>query len=173
MSKILEQKIEFEGRRITVRRDRIIEPSGKEAIRDVVLHPGAVSIIAWSKPDEIVLIRQYRHATGQELLELPAGTLEEGEDPIDTARRELEEETGYRAGRIEHRATYYTTPGFTNELMYLYEASDLEPREQRLEDDEAIEVVPTPWEDALRMVHDGRIRDAKTLVGLLMTSAAR
>lgn len=172
MSRILGQTIEFEGRRITVRRDHIIEPSGKEAIREIVLHRGAVSIIAWSKPDEILLIRQFRHATGEELLELPAGTLETGEDSIDTARRELEEETGYRAGLIEHLATYYTTPGFSNELMFLYEASDLELREQHLEDDEAIEVVPTPWEEALCMVHDGRIRDAKTLVGLLMVRAA-
>ena len=168
MTKILSQKVEFVGRRITVRRDRVIEPSGKEGVRDVVLHPGAVSIVAMPSPEEIVLIRQYRHATGEALIELPAGTLEVGEDPVDTARRELEEETGYVASKMTHRATYYTTPGFTNELMYLYEASGLELRQQRLEDDEAIDVVLTRLEDARTWIQEGKIRDAKTLVGLMM-----
>jgi ADP-ribose pyrophosphatase len=169
MIKILNQEVQFVGRRITVRRDKVIEPSGKEGVRDVVLHPGAVSIIAMPSPEEIVLIRQYRHATGEELIELPAGTLEVGEDPIDTARRELEEETGYVASEMTHRATYYTAPGFTNELMYLYEASGLTLRQQRLEDDEAIDVVLTRREDALKWMREGKIRDAKTLVGLMMT----
>ena len=165
--KILEQKIEFEGRRIAVRRDRIVDPAGRETTREVVVHPGAVSIVAMASPDEVILIRQYRHPAGEELIEIPAGTLEEGEDPIDTARRELEEETGYRSARIELRATYYTTPGFSDELMYLYEASDLTLARQNLDEDETIEVVLTHREEALRMIREGRIRDAKTLIGLL------
>lgn len=165
--KILEQKIEFEGKRIAVRRDRIVDPAGRETTREVVVHPGAVSIVAMASPDEVILIRQYRHPTGEELIEIPAGTLEEGEDPIDTARRELEEETGYRPARIELRATYYTTPGFSDELMYLYEASDLTLVQQNLDEDETIEVVLTHREEALRMIQEGRIRDAKTLIGLL------
>lgn len=160
--------MKYEGRRITVKQDHIMDPSGKTHIRDVVIHPGAVSIIAWSKPGEIVLIRQYRYATGEELLELPAGTMEKGEDPITTAQRELEEETGYRAGRMKHQATYYTTPGFTNELMHLYEASDLKIGKQRLEEDEVIEIVLTPLDEAIQMAYNGKIKDAKTLVGLFL-----
>lgn len=168
MWKVLEQKTEFEGRRISVRRDRIVDPAGREMTRDVVVHPGAVSIVARPSPDQVVLIQQYRHATGEELIEIPAGTLEEGEEPIETARRELEEETGYSAARLELRAVYYTTPGFSNELMYLYEASRLTLNAQRLEEDEAIEVALTDREAALGMIQDGKIQDAKTLIGLMM-----
>ncbi len=116
----------------------------------------------------MILVRQYRHATGKELLELPAGTREEGEDPIDTAKRELEEETGYRAARIRRLADFYTAPGFTDELMHLYEATGLTPGEQRLDEDEFIEVVHVHRDDALEMIRDGRIEDAKTIIGLLM-----
>ncbi len=171
--KVIEQKFEFEGRRIAVRRDRIVDDSGREATREVVVHPGAVSIVAMLPSDRVVLINQYRYATGEELVEIPAGTMEVGEDPIDTARRELEEETGYRAKRLELRATYYTTPGFSNELMYLYQASELTLEEQRLDNDEAIEVSVIHCEQALRMVQEGRIRDAKTIVGLLTVLAWR
>jgi ADP-ribose pyrophosphatase len=165
--KILEQKIEFQGKRIAVRRDRIVDASGRETTRELVVHPGAVSIVAMLPSDEVVLIHQYRHATGEELVEIPAGTLEENEDPIDAAHRELAEETGYSAKQLELRATYYTTPGFSNELMYLYEASGLTLAEQNLDEDETIEVALTPSDQALQMIQDGRIRDAKTIVGLL------
>ena len=169
--KILDQKTVFEGRRIKVRQDRVIEPSGKEITRDIVIHPGAVAIVARPTPDQVVLIRQFRYATGEELLEIPAGTLEPDEDPLDTARRELEEETGYVASEMKLRASFYTTPGFTDEIMHLYEASGLIRTQQRLEDDETIEIALTAREDALRMAREGRIRDAKTLVGLLMVLA--
>ena len=166
--KVIEQKIEFQGRRIAVRRDRIVDASGRETTYEVVVHPGAVSIVAMLSLDEIVLINQYRHATGEVIIEIPAGTLEKDENPIDAARRELEEETGYSARRLELRATYYTTPGFSNELMYLYEASELTLAKQSLDDDESIEVSVTHRDHALRMIQEGRIRDAKTIVGLLM-----
>jgi ADP-ribose pyrophosphatase len=168
MWKILGQEIKFEGWRIRVRQDRVIAPSGKETTWDVVMHPGAVAIVARPTPDEVVLIRQQRYATREELIELPAGTLEKGENPLETARRELKEETGYAASCMELRATFYTTPGFSDELMYLYEASGLEPGPQRLEDDEDIQVDVVSVDEALRMTRDGRIRDAKTLVGLLI-----
>jgi ADP-ribose pyrophosphatase len=165
--KILEQTWKFQGRRIAVRQDRTVDDSGLETTRDVVVHPGAVCIIALPSPDEVVLTRQYRYATGKELLELPAGTIEESESPIDTAHRELEEETGYRATRLELINTFYTTPGFCDELMYLYEGDGLSLAEQHLDANESIQVVVTRRSEAFQMIRDGRIQDAKTLVGLL------
>lgn len=168
MSKPLEQKIEFKGKRIIVRKDKVLEQSGKETIREVVLHPGAVSIVARPSAGKVILIRQHRYAAGETLIELPAGTIDPGEDPTETARRELLEETGYQAASIHHRATYFTTPGFTNELMYLFEATDLKVGEQSLEDDEAIEVIITSSKEALLMIEEGAIHDAKTMLGLLI-----
>jgi ADP-ribose pyrophosphatase len=168
MWKVLDSTLQFEGWRIRVRTDRLLNPDGQEVTRDVVEHPGAVTIVARPAPDEVLLIRQYRHATGEELIELPAGTREPGEEPIATARRELEEETGWVAGRIEPLAEFYTAPGFTDERMFLFDASELTEKEQQLEADEFITVVRVHRDDALAMIRDGRIADAKTIVGLLM-----
>jgi ADP-ribose pyrophosphatase len=165
---ILEKKSVFLGRLLDVRCDRLRDPEGRETTREFVVHPGGVSILARPTPEEILLVEQYRYPAGETLLELPAGTLEADEAPLETAHRELEEETGYRAARMELLASYYTTPGFTSELMHLYEASDLTFTEQRLEDDESIEVVRVTNKRAMKMLRNGEIRDAKTLVGLLM-----
>ncbi len=132
-----------------------------------VVHPGAVCIVARPSADEVILIRQYRHATGGELLEIPAGTLHEGEDPRECAIRELEEETGYRASQIIERARFWTTPGFTDEFMYLYEASGLVKTQINPDEDEVIEVDIVPRREALLMIDDGRIQDAKSILGLL------
>ena len=165
--KILSQKAIFKGRVIEVREDRITDPRGLEYSRELVLHPGAVCIVARPAPDEVILIRQFRYAAGRDLLEIPAGTLHEKEDPLDCAIRELEEETGYRAGKMIERARFWTTPGFTSEFMYLYEASELVKTQTNLDDDEVIEVDIVPRLEALRMVDDGTIQDAKTILGLL------
>ena len=167
MSKILEQRWAYKGRVIQVREDRVIEPGGRECSREIVVHPGAVCIVARPSTDEVILIRQYRHATGRELLEIPAGTLHEGEDPRECAIRELEEETGYRAGTMVERARFFTTPGFTTEFMYLFEASGLVKTQMNPDDDEIIEVDIVSCSDALRMIDDGRIQDAKSMLGLL------
>jgi len=166
---ILEKQTVFQGRLLNVRCDRL-ESDGRETTREFVVHPGGVSIVAHPTPEEILLVSQYRYPTGETLVELPAGTLEPGEEPIETARRELEEETGYRAARMNLIGSYYTTPGFTSELMYLYEAFDLTFGEQQLEEDEMIEVIRISSEEAMRMLGNGEIRDAKTLVGLMMVS---
>ena len=166
--KILEQKVIFNGKKLTVRVDRAIEPSGKEVVREFVVHPGAVAIVARPSRDDVLLIRQFRYAAGKELIEIPAGTLEPDEDPRNTAIRELEEETGYVAGQMIERARFYTTPGFTSELMVLYEALDLVKTRTNLDEDESIEVDVVGRHDALRMIDDGRIQDAKTILGLLM-----
>lgn len=165
---IVEKKNVFDGRLLHVRCDRIRSDEGRESTREFVVHPGGVSILARPTPDEILLVEQYRYPTGETLLELPAGTLEPDEEPLATAHRELEEETGYRAEEMTLRASYYSTPGFTNELMYLYEAKNLTFVGQRLEEDEAIEVVRVGNDEAMEWLRNGRIRDAKTLVGLLM-----
>ncbi len=165
-AKILSSRLAYNGGHIQVREDRVIEPSGHEGVREIVVHPGAVCIVARPTTEEVILIRQYRHATGRELLEIPAGTLHEGEDPRECAIRELEEETGYHAARMIERSKFWTTPGFTTEFMYLYEASDLTKTQANPDDDEAIEVEIVRNSEALQMIQDGRLQDAKSILGL-------
>jgi ADP-ribose diphosphatase len=165
--KVLSQKVAYKGKKIEVREDRIVRENGKEHTVELVVHPGAVCIVARLTPNDVLLIRQYRHATGKELLELPAGTLNPGEDLRACAFRELEEETGYRAGKLIERARFFTTPGFTTELMYLYEATELVKTQTNFDDDEAIELDVVPNLEALRMIDDGHIQDAKSILGLL------
>lgn len=166
-AKILSQRAVYKGKHIQVREDRVIEPAGHECSREIVVHPGAVCIVARPVPDRVILIRQYRHATGKELLEIPAGTLHHGEDPVECAVRELEEETGYRASSMTERARFWTTPGFTTEYMYLYEATNLVQTQINPDEDEVIEVDIVSRSEALQMVDDGRIQDAKSILGLL------
>jgi ADP-ribose pyrophosphatase len=166
-ARVLSSRIAYKGNHIQVREDRVIEPAGYEASREIVVHPGAVCIVAYPTPDEVILIRQYRHATGHELIEIPAGTLHPGEDPLQCALRELEEEAGYKADKMIERCKFWTTPGFTTELMYLYEATGLEKTKIHPDEDEVIEVDIVRRSEALQMIDDGRIQDAKTILGLL------
>jgi ADP-ribose pyrophosphatase len=166
-AKILSSRIVYKGGHIQVREDRVIEPAGHEASREIVVHPGAVCIVARPTPETVILIRQYRHATGRELVEIPAGTLHEGEDPKECAIRELEEEAGYRAASIVERGRFWTTPGFTTEFMYLYEATNLTKTQINPDEDEVIEVDIVPRSKALQMIDDGQIQDAKSILGLL------
>lgn len=166
-AKILSSHIAYKGGHVQVREDRIIEPAGHECLREIVVHPGAVCIVARPSPEQVILIRQYRHATGGELLEIPAGTLHNGEDPRECAIRELEEEAGYLASTMVERARFWTTPGFTTEFMYLYEASELKKTQINPDDDEVIEVDIVGCSEALQMIQDGRIQDAKSILGLL------
>jgi ADP-ribose pyrophosphatase len=165
--KILSQKIAYKGKKIEVREDRIVHENGKEHTVELVLHPGAVCIVARPSANDVLLIRQYRHATGKGLLEIPAGTLNAGEDPRDCAFRELEEETGYRAGKMIERARFFTTPGFTTEFMYLYEAAELVKTQTNFDEDEVIELDVISNLEVLRMIDEGRIEDAKSILGLL------
>jgi ADP-ribose pyrophosphatase len=165
--KILSSNLAYKGAHIQVRVDRLIEPAGHETSREIVLHPGAVCVVARPTEEQVILIRQYRHAAGKELIELPAGTLHDGEDPRECAIRELEEEAGYRAGTMTERARFWTTPGFTTEFMYLYEATGLTQTQTNPDDDEVIEVDIVSRAEALKMVENGRIQDAKSILGLL------
>ncbi len=156
----------FSGRVITVHQDEVTLPDGSRRLRDVVRHPGAVAVVPLLADGRIVLLRQYRHATGKTLVEIPAGTLEPGEAPIDCARRELAEETGYRASVIEPLTSFFTAPGFCDEYLYLFVARELEEGETALEPGEELE----PWlatpEEVRAMIRNGGIEDAKTLVGM-------
>lgn len=142
-------------------------PDGILHPREAILHPGAVTIVPILANERVVLIRNFRPAVGRTLIELPAGTLEAGEDPLQTAVRELEEETGYRSGRIEPLCQFFMSPGILRERMHLFVATELAPGPTRLDEGEQIETMAVDWAEALAMISDGRIEDAKTLVGLL------
>ncbi|MFT3788748.1 MAG: NUDIX hydrolase [Tepidisphaeraceae bacterium] len=141
---------------------------GKRVKREVIVHGGSVVILPLLSETEILLIRNYRYAVRKYLLELPAGTLEKGEDPTNCAGRELQEETGYLAGRIKSLGHFYASPGITSEKMYAFAAYDLQKTVQNLDEGEEIEVVPTKIDDALAMIRTGEIEDGKTIAALLM-----
>lgn len=166
-TRILSQELAFKGRHVQVRLDRIVDTAGNTSTMEIVVHPGAVCVVPLLDNGDVVLVRQYRHATGTRLLEICAGGLKPGEDPLEAARRELEEETGYLAGKLVERARFWTTPGFTTEFMYLYEATDLVKTQTNPDEDEIIDVEIATPEDSLRMIDDGRIQDAKSILGLL------
>ncbi len=166
-SRTLQSKRAFRGRIIQVDVDRVREPGGIEATSEVVRHAGSVVLLAVDTSGRVLLIRQYRYAAGGELWEVPAGKLDAGEDPIACARRELEEEAGCRAGRLEALGPMCASPGFTDEQIHLFAAFDLEEVPQRLEADEVIEVERMPFQRALDMVWSGEISDAKSQLALL------
>ena len=148
-------------------RHRELGTDGREHVKDTIEHPGAVTILPILDDGRVCLIRNWRVAVGRTLIELPAGTLEPGEDPAATAARELLEETGYRAASVEKLREFSMSPGILNERMHLYLARSLQPGEAALEPGERIEPLVVAWSEAMRMAFDGTIEDAKTLVGLL------
>jgi ADP-ribose pyrophosphatase len=164
---VLEQKHLYSGRIIGLHVDKIILPGGQQTIREVVTHPGGAVALAMLNDGKVLFVRQPRYPVGRDLLELPAGKLDTGEDPAKSVLRELEEETGYRAGKVRLLCSFYTSPGFCNELLHLFLAEDLIPTRQNLEHDEQISVEQYSLPEAMQMVRDGKIRDAKTIIGLL------
>ena len=150
-----------------VRIDTLRYPSGREGMIDVVEHAGGITLVAFDPDDRLLLVRQYRHAVGRDLLELPAGTLDPGESPEATEGRELRGETGYRPERLERLGGFYTAPGYCDEYLHVFLATDLV--ESRLEgDEEAIHVERLPLEEVLRLIAAGEIEDAKTSGALLL-----
>jgi len=137
-----------------------------EVEREIVRHPGAAVILAVTRDGRVVLIRQFRYAAGETLLEVPAGTIDPGETPEQTAGRELVEETGYHPGRLEKLAEFFPSPGILAERMHLFLATELEKREASPDPDESLELVELPWERALALEPGKDVRDAKTIVAL-------
>ncbi|HHX25847.1 MAG TPA: NUDIX hydrolase [Firmicutes bacterium] len=156
----------YQGKMINFRVDQVRLPSGGTSSREVVEHPGSVGIIPIDKDGNAILIRQFRYAVGEVLWEIPAGKLDPGESPKDCAMRELEEETSYLAGRLEKIASFYTSPGFSSEMLHLFIGTDLASGTARPDDDENIGTYRLSREAVETMVKNGEIRDAKTLLGL-------
>lgn len=165
----IDSKKIFAGRIFDVSVDTVRE--GEQTyIREIVHHPGSAVILPVFADDTIALVRQYRHPAVKYLLELPAGTLNDRERPEVGAARELEEELGLVAGRMEKLSEFFISPGFLSEKMWLYLATDLRETQQRLEEDEAIEIVRVSIDRALQMITDNEIEDAKTIIGLLIAA---
>ncbi len=165
----IDSKKVFAGRVFDVTVDTVRE-RGQTYIREVVHHPGSAVILPVFDDGTVALVRQYRHPAVKYLLELPAGTLNDHERPEDGAARELEEELGMRAGKLDQLSEFFVSPGFCEEKMWLYLATDLIETAQRLEEDEFIEVVRLPIDRALQMIADGEIEDAKTIIGLMLAA---
>jgi ADP-ribose pyrophosphatase len=168
----------YTGRIINMDMDEVRFPNGSMGELEMVRHPGAAAVVPFlTDPDgddpQILLLKQYRYAAEDYLYEIPAGRLDPGEHPIDCARRELKEETGCTAERVEPLLTFYTTPGFTDEKIHLFMASGLRHGETGKESDEFIEVQTFPLSQALGMVGSGEIRDGKTALGLLYVAGFR
>jgi ADP-ribose pyrophosphatase len=157
---------EYLGRRLRVRRERHVLPDGRRISLDVVRVPDVAYVLPVLPDGRVVLIRQHRPIVGAEIWELPAGTIEPGESPVACAHRELREEAGYEAGRLESLGEAFADPGLTDERIFLFVARDLRPTARGLDADEHIEVAPVPLGEAYRMAEVGEILDAGTLVAL-------
>ncbi|MCS7186651.1 MAG: NUDIX hydrolase [Armatimonadetes bacterium] len=165
---MLESERIYDGRLIGLRRDKVKLPNGRTSTREVVVHPGAVAIVPLLSDGRVILVRQYRYAVGKILMEIPAGTLHPNETAEDCALRELREEIGYTAGQLEHLASIYLAPGYSTELIHVFLATNLEPASGDMDEDEFVEPVAIPLEDAISQIGEGKIQDAKTVAALLL-----
>ena len=163
----------YRGRIINLRNDEVILPNGKPAGREVVEHPGGVCVAALTDRDELLFVRQYRHPYEEILLELPAGKLEPGEDPLVCGKRELEEETGYTAARYRFLGQLYPSPGYCAEIIHMYLATGLSPSRMHPDEDEFLEPVRLPLKEAVCRILNGEIKDAKTQAAVLKLYALR
>ncbi len=162
----------YNGKVFDVRIDDIRE-GDVEYAREIIVHKGSAVIVPVFEDGSVALVRQYRHATGKYMLEIPAGGVEKGETFEQAASRELEEEIGVTAARIEKLTEFYVSPGFLTEKMYVFIATRLTPTAQNLDPDEIVEIVRVPLGDAVNMTLDGRIEDAKTIASLLLLQAKK
>ena len=156
----------YKGRIVTLNIDSVVLPNGTGVDLETIRHPGAAAVVPVKDDGTIVLIRQFRHAAGGFIYEIPAGTLHQGEEPLVCAARELEEEIGYRASTFEHLTSILPAPGYTDEVIHIYKATGLIKGTQKLDHDEVLEIVEMPLEKALAHIKEGTIRDGKTIIGL-------
>lgn len=163
----LESQQIYKGRQVSLRVDTVELPSGRRTKREVVEHVDCVAVVALDSGDNVILVRQFRHPAGRVLLEIPAGGIEPGEKPSDSAIRELEEETGHRAQKLEHLGGFYSSPGFCTEYLHLFLATELGQAKPLAHQDEIIEVVRLPLREMPDLIASGEICDAKSIAGLL------
>ena len=156
----------YKGRIVNLNLETVTLPNGATVELEVIHHPGAAAAVPLKDARTVILIRQYRHAVGGYIYEIPAGKLHSGEDPRECALRELEEEIGYKAGVLELVSSAYTTPGFTDEVIHIYKATQLQRGKQNLGHDEVLAIAEFPLEKTIAMIREGVIKDAKTIVGL-------
>ena len=156
----------YTGKVITLNVDTVRLPNGVTVDLETIRHPGAAAVVPVKDDGPVVLIRQFRHAAGGFIYEIPAGKLSPGEDPLNCAARELEEEVGYRASSFELLSSIFTAPGFADEVIHVYKATGLTKGRQQLDRDEVLEVIEMPLDQAIDMIQDGTIRDGKTIIGL-------
>ena len=165
--RILSSQQIYNGRAIKLRVDTIEEPNGKTTTREIVEHADCIAVVALDEQRNVVMVRQFREAAGKTLLEIPAGGIDHGEEPVDSVRRELQEEIGFLPRKIERIGGFYATPGYGTEYLYLYLATDLKPSRLEAEDTENIEVVKVPLSQIPALIASGEICDAKSIAGLL------
>ena len=165
--KTLSKDYKYNGKIINMRVDEAELENGKTAIREVVEHSGGVCVAALDENNCLLMVRQFRYPYGEVLLEIPAGKREKGEDPLECGKRELEEETGYTAQKYTDLGKLYPTPAYVDEVIYMYYAENLSKTHQHLDEDEFLSVERVPFDDAVKMVMNGEIRDAKTQVAIL------
>ena len=158
----------FKGRIIDLSVETVTLPNGATAELEIITHPGAAAAVPMKDETTVVMIRQYRHAVGGFIYEIPAGKLHPGEDPRECAVREVEEEIGYKVGNLEPLLSFFTTPGFTNEVIHIFLGKDLQPGTQDLGAEEVLEVLEMPIDKAIALIKEGTIRDGKTIIGLQM-----
>ncbi|OIJ10737.1 ADP-ribose pyrophosphatase [Anaerobacillus alkalilacustris] len=156
----------FKGRIIDLEVQDVELPNGEHSKREIIKHPGAVAVIAVTKDKKILLINQFRKPLEKELVEIPAGKLEPGEDPLECAKRELEEETGYRPKDLKLVTSFYTSPGFANELVYIYFTNEMELGEVNCDEDEFLEVIEVTLDEAEELIEKQVIHDAKTVFAI-------
>jgi len=156
----------YKGKVVTLNVDTVQLPNGVTVDLETIRHPGAAAVVPIKDDGTVVLIRQFRHAAGGFIYEIPAGKLDPGEDPLHCAARELEEEVGYRASSFELLSSIFTAPGFADEVIHVYKATGLTKGRQQLDRDEVLEIVEMPLDRAIDKIQDGTIRDGKTIVGL-------
>jgi 8-oxo-dGTP pyrophosphatase MutT (NUDIX family) len=168
MEKRVDGRYAYRGRIINVRVDRVELASGRETVREVVEHPGAVAIVPVEDNGNILLVRQYRYAVGRVLLEVPAGTREPEESAESCARREVEEEVGMQAGRLELLSSFYISPGWCDEKIVIFRAWDLQTSLVHPDDDEVIDIVSVAPEDVTRLIANQEVADAKSITSLLL-----